>query len=128
MAVGAAAATAAPHRPRAAAPVALARCASYGAAVLPVLQKMFDQLGGLGRLVKGKTVAVKLNLTGTPFERHGYLDAGLAHWTHQDVTGATVHLLGRAAPAASACSKVRGKAPSRSRNTCWAPGGSRGTW
>jgi len=80
----------------AAAPVALARCASYGAAVLPVLRKMFDQLGGLGRLVKGKTVAVKLNLTGTPFERHGYLDAGLAHWTHQDVTGATVHLLGRA--------------------------------
>ncbi|MCX6638520.1 MAG: DUF362 domain-containing protein [Acidobacteria bacterium] len=79
-----------------AAPVALARCASYGAAVLPVLQKMFDQLGGLGRLVKGKTVAVKLNLTGTPFERHGYLSAGLAHWTHQDVIGATVHLLGRA--------------------------------
>jgi len=79
-----------------AAPVALARCASYGAAVLPVLQKMFDQLGGLGRLVRGKTVAVKLNLTGTPFERHGYLDAGLAHWTHSDVIGATVHLLGRA--------------------------------
>jgi uncharacterized protein (DUF362 family) len=64
-----------------------------------VLEKMFDQLGGLGSLVKGKTVAVKLNLTGTPFERHGYLDAGLTHWTHPDVIGATVRLLGQAGAA-----------------------------
>jgi nitrous oxide reductase len=44
-----------PARSRAeapAAPVALARCNSYGPEVLPTLRKMFDQLGGLGRLVK----------------------------------------------------------------------------
>ncbi|MCC7499211.1 MAG: DUF362 domain-containing protein [Bryobacterales bacterium] len=48
------------------APVAIARCRSYGAAVEPVLARMFDQIGGIGPLVKGKTVAVKLNLTGNP--------------------------------------------------------------
>ena len=37
------------------APVAFAKCKSYGAELLPTLEKMFDQLGGLGRLVKGKT-------------------------------------------------------------------------
>jgi uncharacterized protein (DUF362 family) len=79
-----------------AAPVALARCGTYGKAVLPALEMMFDQLGGIGRLVKGKTVAVKINMTGTPFERHGYLPAGESHWTHPDVVGAAVHLMGRA--------------------------------
>src|ERR1043166_6348579 len=42
-----------------AAPVALARCSSYGSELLPTLTKMFDQIGGLGRIAKGKTVAVK---------------------------------------------------------------------
>jgi len=32
--------------------------------LLPAMQKMVDQLGGLGKLVKGKTVAIKINLTG----------------------------------------------------------------
>ena len=59
-----------------AAPVALARCDSYGAEVLPTLKKMFDQIGGLGRLVKGKTVAVKLNLTGNPDIRLGSSRSG----------------------------------------------------
>ena len=63
---------------------------------MPVLEKMFDQLGGLGRLVKGKTVAVKINLTGNPWIRLDYLPAGLAHWVHEDIIGATVHLLGKA--------------------------------
>jgi uncharacterized protein (DUF362 family) len=57
---------------------------------------MFDQLGGLGRLAKGKTVAVKLNLTGVPSYRLGHVPCELAHWVHPDVIGATVHLLGRA--------------------------------
>ena len=48
------------------APVAIARCRTYGAAVEPALAKVFDQIGGIGPLVKGKTVAVKLNLTGNP--------------------------------------------------------------
>mgnify|MGYP004702197231 CR=1 FL=1 len=77
-------------------PVALARCASYGKELLPTLHGMFDRLGGLGRIVKGKTVAVKLNLTGSPDYRLGHLPAELAHWTHPAVIGAAVHLMGRA--------------------------------
>ena len=54
------------------APVALARCRSYSPAeLLPTMRGMFDQLGGLGRLVKGKTVAIKFNLTGAPTYRLG---------------------------------------------------------
>jgi len=79
-----------------AAPVALARCDSYGAELVPTLRRMFDQLGGLGRLVQGKTVAIKVNLTGNPDSRLGYLPIGRTTWTHPAVLGATVHLLGLA--------------------------------
>jgi len=43
--------------------VAIVPCKSYGPAVEPALTKAFDQLGGIGRLVKGKTVTIKVNLT-----------------------------------------------------------------
>src|SRR5664280_3648073 len=75
-----------------AAPVALARCLSYGAELLPALAKMFDQLGGLGRLVKGKTVAIKVNLTGNPDARLGYTPIGCTTWTHPALIASTVHL------------------------------------
>lgn len=78
------------------APVALARCRSYGAELLPTLARMFDQLGGLGRLAKGKTVAIKVNLTGGPHSRLGFVPIGFTTWTHPAVIAATVHLLGRA--------------------------------
>ncbi len=78
------------------APVALARCGSYGAELMPILAKMFDQIGGLGRMVQGKTVAVKINLTGNPDTRVGYIPIGCTTWTHPAVIAATVHLLGRA--------------------------------
>jgi uncharacterized protein (DUF362 family) len=57
---------------------------------------MFDQLGGLGRLVAGKTVAIKINLTGSPTYRLGFVPAGDSHYTNPAVIGAAVHLLGRA--------------------------------
>jgi uncharacterized protein (DUF362 family) len=57
---------------------------------------MFDQIGGLGRLVKGKTVAVKVNLTGTPNSRLGFIPIGCTTWTHPRVIGAAVHLMGKA--------------------------------
>src|SRR3954468_15158249 len=60
--------------------VAVARCTSYGTELLPTMQKMFDGLGGLGRIVAGKTVAIKVNLTGSPDYRLGYLPAESAHW------------------------------------------------
>ncbi len=57
---------------------------------------MFDQLGGLGRLVKDKTVAIKINLTGSPGERVGYAPAALGHWTHPSIIGAAAYLIARA--------------------------------
>jgi uncharacterized protein (DUF362 family) len=79
-----------------AATVSIARCGSYGPELEAALDRMFDQLGGLGRLVKGRTVAVKLNLTGPPNIRLGSLPAGVAHWVHPRVIGAVVHLIDRA--------------------------------
>jgi uncharacterized protein (DUF362 family) len=83
-------------RAAAAATVAIAKCDSYGPELVTRLDRMFDQLGGLGRLVRGRTVAVKLNLTGPSNVRLGNLPAGLAHWVHPRVVGAVVHLLDRA--------------------------------
>jgi uncharacterized protein (DUF362 family) len=78
------------------APVALAKCGSYGPELLPALDRMFDQVGGLGRLVKGRTVAIKVNLTGLPTVRLGTLPAERAQWVHPRVIGAVAHLMDRA--------------------------------
>lgn len=78
------------------APVAVAKCKSYGPELLPTLAKMFDQLGGLGRLVKGKTVAIKINLTGAPSYRLAHQPLGDTHFTSPQVIAATVHLIGKA--------------------------------
>lgn len=79
-----------------AAPVAVGRCQSYGPEVVSTLATMFDQLGGLEPLVKGKTVAIKLNLTGGSTDRLGNLPPEVTHWVHPKVIAATVHLLGKA--------------------------------
>lgn len=94
----AAAASLAPRMLKAAptAPVSVVRCRSYGQELVPAMQKMFDGIGGLGSVVKGKTVAIKVNLTGWFSDRLGHTPAELAHWTHPGVIGATVHLMHRA--------------------------------
>jgi uncharacterized protein (DUF362 family) len=78
------------------APVAVARCAAYGPQVVTTLAGMFDQLGGFEKLVKGKTVAVKLNVTGSARERLHGMPQGRTYWVHPQVVSATVHLLGKA--------------------------------
>jgi uncharacterized protein (DUF362 family) len=78
------------------APVAVAKCKGYQADYLATMEKMFDQLGGLGKLVKGKSVVVKINMTGQAYYRLGYLPAGRAHWSHPQSIGATLHLLSKA--------------------------------
>jgi uncharacterized protein (DUF362 family) len=78
------------------APVAVAQCSEYGPAVRATLATMFDQLGGLRRLVEGKTVAVKLNLTGRPTGLVRGMPLGLTYWVHPAVVGSTVSLLGQA--------------------------------
>jgi uncharacterized protein (DUF362 family) len=77
-------------------PVAVAKCDAYGSDLVTTLDRMFDRLGGLEGLVKGRTVAVKLNLTGPPTARLGTHPAGLAHWVHPRMIGAVVHLIDRA--------------------------------
>jgi len=78
-------------------PVAIARCKTYDAGeLLPALSTMFDQLGGLGRLVAGRTVGIKINLTGETTYRLGYAPLEDTHYTHPAVIAATVHLMGRA--------------------------------
>jgi uncharacterized protein (DUF362 family) len=85
---------------RAAAPantVAIARCKTYDpAALMPAMARMFDQIGGLGRIVKGKTVSVKINLTGAYTYRLGYAPLGDSHYTHPAVIAAAVSLMGKA--------------------------------
>ena len=77
-------------------PVALARCPAYDNRVLAGMRKMFDQLGGIGALVSGKTVAVKINMTGAPRDRTGYRPAWDTRWSHPVVIAAAVHLIGEA--------------------------------
>ena len=77
-------------------PVAVGMCPKYDRNVVGVLSTMFDQLGGLEGLVRGKTVAIKLNLTGTATDRLYYLPPEMTHWVHPQVIWATVHLLGKA--------------------------------
>lgn len=79
------------------APVAIASCKTYNRAeLLATLNKMFDQLGGLKKLVSGKTVAIKINLTGSPTYRVGYLPLGDTHYTNPQVIAAAIHLIGKA--------------------------------
>jgi len=79
-----------------ASPVAVAKCMEYGPQVRSALATMFDQLGGISRIVKGKTVAVKINMTGHYNDRVQGMPLGMTHWVHPEVIGNTVHLLGKA--------------------------------
>ena len=85
---------AAPEAPTA--PVSIAKCASYNDDVTATLATMFDQIGGLDRIVKNKTVTIKLNLTGSPGLRLKGRPLGVTHYTHPKVVGATAYLMGRA--------------------------------
>ncbi|MDP9169302.1 MAG: DUF362 domain-containing protein [Acidobacteriota bacterium] len=77
--------------------VAVAKCAAYtDAEVAAKLKTMFDQLGGLSKLVGNKTVTVKLNLTGSPGLRFEGRPLGVTHYTHPAVVAATAHLMGEA--------------------------------
>lgn len=77
--------------------VTVARCKTYDSAeLLPTLGRMFDQLGGLGRLVNGKTVAIKINLTGAPTYRLGRAPLEETHYTHPAVVAAAARLMAQA--------------------------------
>lgn len=73
--------------------VAIAKCKGYGTEVRPALAKCFDQLGGIGSLVKDKTVTVKINLTGTDFTQYMNRPTGETYMTHPDTAMALGSLL-----------------------------------
>jgi uncharacterized protein (DUF362 family) len=79
-----------------AAPVSMAKCASYDEDVTARLATLFDQLGGIDGLVRNKTVTIKLNMTGNPGIRFQGQAPGVTHYTHPKLVGATAYLLGRA--------------------------------
>lgn len=76
--------------------VAIGLCPEYDRQVAEVLSTMFDQLGGLVPLVRGKTVAIKLNLTGPTDMKLGAMPNQSTHWVHPQVIGSLVDLLGKA--------------------------------
>lgn len=80
-----------PSRPDA--KVAITGCRQYGGEVKPALAKCFDLLGGVGTLVKNKTITVKLNLTGTDFSPFLGRPVGETYMTHYDTVYALASLL-----------------------------------
>jgi len=78
---------------RANAKVAIAQCRAYGAEARAALAKCLDLLGGIGSLVKDKTVTVKLNLTSTNFTPFLGRHVGETFMTHYDTALALGSLL-----------------------------------
>ena len=76
--------------------VTVGKCMTYGPELVPTLEKMFDQLGGLGGLVKGKTVTMKVNFIGLRSQRLGDALMEDTFWSHPKMMGAMVHVLGKA--------------------------------
>jgi uncharacterized protein (DUF362 family) len=75
-------------------PVAIARCRSYDPGYVQArMADLFNQIGGIRRLVRGKTVAVKLNLTGEVGEVFQGAPAGRTYHVHSSVALALAHLL-----------------------------------
>ena len=75
--------------------VAIVRCRSYQQSdVISKLSSGFDQIGGIEKLVRGKTVGLKLNLTGNPAIFP--LTPDLPYRTNPATVAATVHLLAKA--------------------------------
>ena len=83
-------ASAAPPAP----PVSIGKYSGYGKGVAEQLAKQFDQIGGLGGLMRGKTVTMKLNLTGSG-RFPGYSE-GQTYWVHPDMVGACCAVFGKA--------------------------------
>ena len=80
--------------PAPAAPVAIARCRAYDSNLTVTLGRMFDQAGGIGSLVRGKTVTIKPNLTGNPARFP--VEAAYPYRTNPDMLLAAAHLMARA--------------------------------
>lgn len=77
--------------------VSIARCRGYDlGAVTSTLERMLDSIGGIGKNVAGKTVAVKLNLTGDIRGAFGGRPARRTYQVHPHVALGLAALLDRA--------------------------------
>src|SRR5258708_820223 len=85
---------AAPAAPTA--PVSIAKCNSYDGDLAATLSTMYDQLGGLDRIVRNKAVTIKLNLTGSPGLRLQGKPLGVTHYTHPKLVFAMARVLNKA--------------------------------
>jgi uncharacterized protein (DUF362 family) len=81
-----------PSIPAPASSVAIVRCGDYGV-FRTQLASAFDQIGGIGSLIRGKTVAVKLNLTGNPARFP--LTPDLPYRTNGETVADVVYLLAK---------------------------------
>ncbi len=78
-------------------PVAIQRCVSYESQPLfAKLTAALDAIGGIKRLVSGKTVSIKLNLTGGPRWKLGGLPAHDTYHVHPKFVAATCAALRQA--------------------------------
>ena len=93
-------------------PVAVAQVRSFDEDLVAAMRGMFAQLGGLDRVVRGKTVTVKLNLTGSPALRVQGRPLGVTHYTHPKTASAMAFLLNEA-----------GAKRVRFTESCWGTGG-----
>jgi uncharacterized protein (DUF362 family) len=57
---------------------------------------LFDQLGGVEKLVRGKTVAIKINMVGFALDRVQNLPQSETYWVNPEVIGAAIHLFDKA--------------------------------
>lgn len=73
--------------------VAIVSCKTYGPEVKGALRQCFDLVGGVGKMVRGKTVTVKVNLTGSDFTRFLGKPVGETFMTHNATVSALLALL-----------------------------------
>jgi uncharacterized protein (DUF362 family) len=73
--------------------VAITGARSYGSAAAAAIGQALDLLGGIGSLVRGKTVTVKVNFTGWPIRAIGGRPGGETYVTHGDTALALARIL-----------------------------------
>jgi uncharacterized protein (DUF362 family) len=81
---------------RSAANAAIVPCRSYGPDLLQALARALDLIGGIGALVRNKTVTIKINLTGTDFTPFLNRPVGETFMTHYATALALATLLFKA--------------------------------
>jgi uncharacterized protein (DUF362 family) len=82
-----------PSPPAGSGVVALTRARAYGAEAAAAIRQALDLLGGVGSLVRGKTVTVKVNFTGWPIRGLFGRTAGETYVTHGDTALALARIL-----------------------------------